>query len=207
MTAQVLARGERALVVGRDGEAYAPERWPESATFRSGGQANLLVADNRTRQWEEADAAEREIDSWPIGRPFPLAPRMQAITLDVIMAAIFGIEGRPRPGTPEHGLRMATKSMVAASTLPGAKLAELRNLGREEPIGLTKAGLAVLDRPTYAVIAKRRRESGLEERSDVMSLLMRAETEDGETLTDGRRGAAVGCGPSGGASHHAARIS
>ena len=131
-----------------------------------------------------ADAAEREIDTWPLGRPFALAPRMQAITLDVIMAAIFGIEGRPRPGTPEHGLRLATKSMIAASTLPGAKLAELMNLGREEPIGLTRAGLEVLDRPTYAVIAKRRREAGLEERADVMSLLMRAHTEDGETLTD-----------------------
>src|SRR5213078_500355 len=54
-----------------------------------------------------ADAAEREIDRWPVGRPFALAPRMQAITLDVIMAGIFGIEGRPRPGTLEHALRMA----------------------------------------------------------------------------------------------------
>ncbi|MCW2966847.1 MAG: cytochrome, partial [Solirubrobacteraceae bacterium] len=38
-----------------------------------------------------SDAAEREIDRWPIGEPFALAPRMQAITLDVIMAGIFGI--------------------------------------------------------------------------------------------------------------------
>jgi cytochrome P450 family 135 len=30
-----------------------------------------------------ADAADREIDSWPAGQPFALAPRMQAITLDV----------------------------------------------------------------------------------------------------------------------------
>ena len=46
-----------------------------------------------------AEAAEREIDRWPVGRPFALAPRMQAITLDVIMGGIFGIEGVPRPGT------------------------------------------------------------------------------------------------------------
>src|SRR5438477_3001671 len=50
-----------------------------------------------------ADIAEREIDSWPIGRPFALAPRMQAITLDVIMSGIFGIHGRPGRGTSEHG--------------------------------------------------------------------------------------------------------
>ena len=40
-----------------------------------------------------AEVAEREIDSWPIGETFALAPRMQAVTLDVIMAGIFGVEG------------------------------------------------------------------------------------------------------------------
>jgi hypothetical protein len=59
LTRAVWARGLRTVVVGRDGTAYPPEAWPESATFRSGGQANLLIADNRTRQWEDADPAER----------------------------------------------------------------------------------------------------------------------------------------------------
>ena len=54
-TRQVWDRGLRTLVVGRDGRAYAPPEWPASATFRSGAQANLLIADNRTRQWAEAD--------------------------------------------------------------------------------------------------------------------------------------------------------
>src|SRR5207244_13537987 len=45
-----------------------------------------------------AGAAEREIARWPTGTPFRLAPRMQAITLDVIMAGVFGIEGRARGG-------------------------------------------------------------------------------------------------------------
>jgi hypothetical protein len=58
-TRQVWGRGLRTLVVGRDGEGYDVDRWHASATFRSGGQANLLLADNRTRQWEEADAGER----------------------------------------------------------------------------------------------------------------------------------------------------
>ena len=132
-----------------------------------------------------ADTTEREIEGWPVGRPFALAPRMQAITLDVIMAAIFGVEGRPARGTPEHGLRTATSWLVAASTWPGAKLAELMNIGRDEPTGLTRAGLAILDRPTYAVIAERRRSEDLDQRGDILSLLLRARTEDGETLTDG----------------------
>src|SRR3954471_5371772 len=54
-----------------------------------------------------AEAAEREIDKWPVGEEMALAPRMQAITLDVIMAGIFGVEGKPAPGTPEHALRTA----------------------------------------------------------------------------------------------------
>src|SRR5262249_24619772 len=51
-----------------------------------------------------AAAAQREIDSWPVGEPISLAPRMQAITLDVIMAGIFGIEGRPKRGSLEYAL-------------------------------------------------------------------------------------------------------
>jgi len=127
-----------------------------------------------------ADVAEREIDRWPVGRRFSLAPRMQAITLDVIMHGIFGIEGKPQPGTPEHGLRMATRYVLAASTMPMAKLAELMNIGRDEPVGLTKAGLAALDRPTYQVIEERRRAPDLNERRDILSLLLRARTEEGE---------------------------
>lgn len=58
-TAQVRALGRRVVVVGCDGRAYAPEAWPASNTFRSGGQANLLVADNQTEGYAAADARER----------------------------------------------------------------------------------------------------------------------------------------------------
>ena len=43
-----------------------------------------------------------------------LAPRMQAITLDVIMAGIFGIDGRPQRGTPEARLRETVRGLVWA---------------------------------------------------------------------------------------------
>jgi cytochrome P450 len=129
-------------------------------------------------------AAAHEIDSWPLDKAFPLAPRMQAITLDVIMAGIFGIEGRPAPGSPEAGLRRAIKYLVAASTRPGAKVTELIHVGRDEPIGPLKVAMAMLDRPTYAVIAARRRAADLEERRDILSLLLQARTEEDEELSD-----------------------
>jgi len=131
-----------------------------------------------------AQAAEREIERWPLGTPFALAPRMQAITLDVIMAGIFGIEGSPAKGTPERGLRQAVRSVLWLSTLPGAKLAELSNLRREEPVGVQRVVLAWLDRKIYAVIAARRAEHAGGPRTDILSLLLDAETEDGERLTD-----------------------
>ena len=65
---------------------------------------------------------------------------MQAITLDVIMAGIFGIEGTPALGTPERSLRAVTRGLATASTKPVAQLAELMNVGRDEPIGFTRAG-------------------------------------------------------------------
>jgi hypothetical protein len=63
MTRQVLAMGLRPLVVGRDGLAYEKERWFESGTFRSKGQENLLVADNRTGEYDAATAEQRELMS------------------------------------------------------------------------------------------------------------------------------------------------
>lgn len=86
--------------------------------------------------------------------------------------------GRRRPA--EGQLRLAIRGILRASTLPGAKLAELMNLGHDEPFGLTWAGLRVPDRCVYAVIAKRRREPDLGERT----VIMRARAEDGEELTD-----------------------
>src|SRR4051794_21829333 len=130
-----------------------------------------------------ASAADREIDSWPTGTPFALAPRMQAITLDVIMAGIFGVEGAPAKGTPERRLRQAVCTVVQLSTTPLAKISELVNVGRQEAVGIQRAVMAYLDRAVYAVIADRR-AAGSDERGDVLSLLLEAETEDGERLTD-----------------------
>jgi cytochrome P450 len=129
-------------------------------------------------------ATEREIDRWPVGEPFALAPRMQAITLDVIMAGIFGVEGKPRRGTPEHGLRQMIRRMVAASTQPVAQIGELLQIGRDEAIGPMKAGLALLDKQVYAVIEARRGATDLDERRDILSLLLQARSEEGEALSD-----------------------
>ncbi|HEX3391936.1 MAG TPA: hypothetical protein VHS55_05195 [Solirubrobacteraceae bacterium] len=64
LTRQVQARGLQTLVVGRDGIGYPPERWRQSATFRSGEQTNLLVSDNRTRHYQQAGPLTRRGLAW-----------------------------------------------------------------------------------------------------------------------------------------------
>jgi len=131
-----------------------------------------------------ADVAEREIDRWPLGAPFALAPRMQAITLDVIMAGIFGVEGEPAPGTPEHGLREIILRFSDLSTKPVGQVAELMNIGKDEPVGIVKRLVDRLDRDLYGVIAAARARQDDGERTDILSLLLAARDEDGEAMTD-----------------------
>jgi cytochrome P450 len=131
-----------------------------------------------------AQAAEREIDRWPLHEPFALAPAMQAITLDVIMSGVFGIEGVPPQGTPERELREEIKEAVAMTRRRRAQLIELLNINRTEPIGPVKRFVAALDRPLYATIAARRAAGDAEQRTDILSLLLAARDEDGQAMSD-----------------------
>jgi cytochrome P450 len=131
-----------------------------------------------------ADVAEREIDRWPTETPFALAPRMQAVTLDVIMNGIFGIGTDPAEGTIERRLRDTIRRLLLASASPAYQLVELRNAGRLEPRGVLKALLGIVDRQLYAVIRARRAARPVEGRHDVLSLLLEARDEQGALLTD-----------------------
>jgi len=130
------------------------------------------------------DATEREIDTWPIGTPFALAPRMQAITMQVIMSGIFGIDGAPARGTPEHRLASAIKYLTIASTSWWAKIAEIANTNHPEPVGLNRIAIGGLDRAIFAVIDGRRCAEDLQDRDDILSLLLAVTDEDGRPLGD-----------------------
>jgi hypothetical protein len=77
ITRQVWDRGLKAVVVGRDGRAYGPDELFESRTFRRGTQPNLLVADNRTAEFDEAPPKRRR-------RLFELAWGKQALDSDEV---------------------------------------------------------------------------------------------------------------------------
>jgi cytochrome P450 len=130
------------------------------------------------------EVAERELDGWVVGERFSLAPRMQAVTLEVIMRGVFGIDGGGGSGSgAERRMRDTIRRLLAASTTPLYQLVELRNAGSREPRDLLAALLRIVDRQMYAVI-RARRQSDYAGHDDVLSLLLRARDEDGEPLTD-----------------------
>jgi cytochrome P450 len=128
-----------------------------------------------------ATVAREEIERWPVGEPFALWPRMQDITLDVVMRAVFGPDSRtPRLQPLRERLRTLTTWMNEPRNL--AMLAFLgpgwvvRSRGYREAMGAVEE--AVMDEV-------RRRKADPEGGSmGVVSMLVRAEYEDGSPLSD-----------------------
>ena len=61
-----------------------------------------------------AEIAAREIESWPTGTPYALRPRMQAITLEIILETVFGVHG----GSGWRPLRAALRDFLDLTTDP-----------------------------------------------------------------------------------------
>jgi cytochrome P450 len=125
-----------------------------------------------------------EIDSWKAGQTFALAPRMQAVTLEVIMRGVLGIE-EPGPWrSPQRQFRERVRFFLRSSTNPLYQAVELRNSARHEPRGVLRGMVAAINRPLYALIRQRRAEGVVEGRHDVFSMLLAARDEEGEPLSD-----------------------
>jgi cytochrome P450 len=129
------------------------------------------------------ESTARRLDRWPLGEPVRLADLAQRITLDVIMAAVFGIESEADAGPVERRLRAAVVRLLRLSNTALATVAQLTNARSPEPVGLTRLVLGPVDRAVYEVIAQRRAE-GDGDRTDILSVLLRARTEAGEPLAD-----------------------
>ena len=129
------------------------------------------------------EAADVEIDSWPVGEPFALRPRMQSLTLRVIIRAVFGYE----PGAAADELARRLRMMVT----PVARqrgllvLTLMARLGRNDRATMKfEAARRAVDEILFDEITRRRAEPDLEQRTDVFSALLLAQDEDGERLSD-----------------------
>jgi cytochrome P450 len=137
----------------------------------------------RLRGYEQliAEITEEEIERWPAGEPLAMQPRMQAVTLEVILRVVFGLDRGP--GLTE--LRELIKKLLAVTTRPWALIPHLRrDLGPLSPWVRFLAVRDAVDEALYAEIARRRDDPALGERTDIFSLLMQARDEDGRPLSD-----------------------
>jgi cytochrome P450 family 135 len=128
------------------------------------------------------EATERAVASWTGREPFALRPHTQAITFEVIVRAVFGVDDA---GAMER-LREPLRRMLDWAGNP-APLLLVAVVGPENPVVrrvIARRYLEPVDRELYALIAARRTAPDLAEREDVLSTLLLARDEDGEPMTD-----------------------
>ena len=126
------------------------------------------------------EVAEREVDRWQPGAEIVLRDRMRALTFEVICRAVFGVT---EPARVER-LRVALSAVLDTTSFVMASPILLRDLGPFSPGGRLARRLRAADALIYEEIARRRQEPDLEERSDVLSLLMAARDDDGRPMSD-----------------------
>ncbi len=130
------------------------------------------------------DITEAVISEWPVGQPFSVRESMQAISMRVILGAVFGLVEGPRYQQLEQLLgtmldNMSNPVSVSLLYFPSFR----RDLGPLSPWGNFVRKRQKIDQIIYDEIAERRACPDAS-RSDILSLLMAARDEAGEPMTD-----------------------
>ncbi|HWN34399.1 MAG TPA: cytochrome P450 [Pseudonocardia sp.] len=125
------------------------------------------------------EIADAEVARWPLGREFPVAPRMAAITLEVILRTVIGTDDPARLAA----LRTTLPQVTDMNLLDVSSMAKPELLRRWPWRGVRRRR-AEADALLYAEIAARRADPDLAERTDVLAMLVRAADEGGRQMTD-----------------------
>ena len=122
------------------------------------------------------DVTEREVAAWPTDEALALHPRLQGLTMEVILRAVFGLDPGPRLDAIRE--RLATNLEMGAR--PGSMLPFLQR-GRlwEEFVRRRDETDALL----FELIDERRAEPDGEQRDDVLTMLLEARHEDGSPMS------------------------
>jgi cytochrome P450 len=125
------------------------------------------------------ELAEREVGSWELDQPLALHPRLQRVTLEIVLRTVFGLE----QGAQLDSLRELLTEILAfgdnpISLLPPAQRL-LSGVGR---MGGFERSREHADRLIYELIDERRRDrSGGAD--DVLALLLEARHGDGSPMS------------------------
>jgi cytochrome P450 family 135 len=118
------------------------------------------------------EETDREVAQWPIGRDFELLPRMQALTLSIIVRVVLGVDERERAEAVGAALRRVLRFGLRDMLLwlwPG--------LQRVRPWSDIVRDLDRADQLIYAEIERRRIDPGRAERPDVLSMLLEGDPD------------------------------
>jgi cytochrome P450 family 135 len=126
------------------------------------------------------DAAMDEAGRWPVGESFAIFPRVQAIALEVVLQAVLGVSDQQRLADLRAILPQVLEVNLIASIAEAAYpwLAK----GRVRRLLPWARARREADRLLINEIAAHR--IGLEDRDDILAVLMRARDKDGTPLTD-----------------------
>jgi cytochrome P450 family 135 len=124
-------------------------------------------------------ATRRDMATWPLGVPMDLSQRTRAITLEVILRAVFGVEAERM-----EELRSAIAGLIAPIGLPAMLRFAFTKPSLDRPTGAIGRALDHLDAVIHQELRRRREQSDLHQRSDILSLLLLARDEDGQAMTD-----------------------
>ncbi len=126
-----------------------------------------------------AEIAAEEIDRWPEGVEFETTRSMQRITLRAILRAVFGAEGAQL-----HEL----EELLPAWTVMGTRLVLTpwlqHDLGRFSPWRKFMRMRARIDEILAQMIAAAKADPHLEDRADVLALMVQASHEDGSPMSN-----------------------
>jgi cytochrome P450 len=130
------------------------------------------------RTFEEI--AAREVERWPVGRPFALRERMQRITLEAILRTVFGIDDDAVIARFQEAVRRAGRlSGSLVVWMPALRI----DRDRFGPWARYRRDRAAMHALVHAEIDRAAADPSIEERDDVLAMLLRARREDGSAMT------------------------
>ena len=131
------------------------------------------------------ELTERELADWPRDEAIELHPRLQQLTLEIVLRAVFGLERGARLDELRELLTAVLKFTESPLSLLPPPPAWLEGLMRGRgPFGRLQALLAQADALIYELIDERRHEDdGAHDGTDVLALLLAATHEDGSPMS------------------------
>jgi len=129
-----------------------------------------------------ADVTAREIASWAERPELELHPRLQALTLEIILRAVFGLdEGRRLDELRARLTALLSYGDHPLTLVPDPSPGQLEFLDRRGPLKGFLTTRREVDRLVFEQIDERRRAPG--EREDILSTLLQARHEDGSPMS------------------------